>query len=117
MLLQKILLFLTKCFYWRDSSPLVHSNHKCFIDLKYRLQSKDFVYRLPLVINAPYELRTFYIENEHGEDVTSHVTAYMGPRFDFHGQLFTPSDLGFQKLLFREDGIVHVFGENQIIRV
>lgn len=43
--------------------------------------------------------------NEDGTDVTDLMESYSGPCEDFHGQLYTPEDLGFKQL--------HIFCQEQ----
>ena len=62
--------------------------------------------------------RNMIIYDQNDEDVTLKIKRFLGFNNDFHGMLITPSDIGYDKLVFYiEDNDKLEFKENEIMRL
>jgi len=57
------------------------------------------------------------VMDSHGKNITSLLLPFMGPKFDFHGNLYCPSDFGYESMTFYwMDGTFHHFGAKEKIQ-
>lgn len=112
----KILLLCLSKIFMRNR--YIHINKKRFIDLKYDMFGKEFIYRLR-ICDTPYIYRNFCIYDQAYNNITNTLIKYMGPEYDFFGNTYTISDFGFTELQIFEDNVLirHYTDPNDIICV
>lgn len=58
------------------------------------------------------------ISNEKQEDVTDKVLPYMGPTYNWHGNIFTPKFFDYKTLTFElSDGTEHTYDEDTYVKM
>jgi len=99
--------------------PLIEEDHKkiifhyLYLDQKFSIQIRKS--------RGPKPLTVILVEDDKsGNDVTSCLLPYMGTGYNFHHLRYTPSDLGYNTLLFhtmnRQGEIqTHTFSMNEVI--
>jgi len=84
-------------------------------ELTYSVNSKIFKYRFGIK-KGP--LKILQIIDYNNNDVTSKITPYSGPQYDFHMIKYTPADFNHLELTFNLfNGKVLTFKENDIIEL
>lgn len=69
--------------------------HKNKYEIQYVLH--DTIYKVRTQVQrGPSKI--ILIKDQHGNDITNDMRCYLGPNEDFHGQLTTPTNLGYEKI-------------------
>ena len=54
--------------------------------------------------------------DENGQDITERFLEYFGPEYNFHGQKYTPKQLGYKNIIIVDENFTkHIYDENEII--
>jgi hypothetical protein len=98
---------------YQKFNPVLVLTDKRKYELRYILH--DFMYRIRIhTRRGPHSVMV--IKNENDEDVTDEVLSYMGPNEDWHGQMLTPSELGYRRLQFLyRSGTIKEFDANNVM--
>jgi len=59
----------------------------------------DKNYRIQINIKSEFE-EIISVKDENKNNVLKHINIYLGPNHDFHGQKYTPKNLGYSSLIF-----------------
>lgn len=87
-------MYLDLCQYLNTSVKKIGKNK---FEITYILNEQEYKF----IINGKKGPKSIInIKDENDNDVTLQIEPYLGPQEDFHGNVFTPISLGYEKLTF-----------------
>jgi len=104
-------LIITKFF-----SNIIKENSD-FYDIFYYWHGTKYKIRIlkKKIINFNKIIDTIYDHNN--KDITDDIIPYLGPKYDFHGLLYTPLDLGYKHIIIEwSDESIQKFDSNDLIK-
>lgn len=87
-------LYLSLIQYMNNSVKKINSNT---YEVSYIVNGHKYKMLVPHKRGCQYVSR---ISNENGDDVTDIIRPYMGPKHDWHGNIYKPVDFGSAELIF-----------------
>ena len=84
-------------------------------EVSYILHNKTYKVRIN-VKRGPIPI--YKICDGEQNDITDMILSFMGPNYDWHNNIFTPEDLGFESIIFElSNGNVLTFRQNDKINI
>ena len=84
-------------------------------EISYSIQGKVYKIRSK-ILRGPSQI--LQIIDENSDDITHQIVPYIGPNYDFHKSVYTPSDFSKKQLIFNlSSGQTKIFNESENISI